>query len=265
MSKRSLRITCRLAAIIVVASAPVTWTAGPAAADVPIPQPPTVVVDTGGLNATDLVDTAKKTACTPGGDPSDYDSWAGALDARVNTDPLRPQIQYVWDTFDSSAGDTGASAMAWVPDTGCAKDIKLTAQITDTSPAANCTPVVQSGVVTTYGHQHWTLDDGTAILVAVDPSAFQLPVTYFGDDGSTTGITNTVYTGQPAASRPTQVPPYCVRSSSVVTVETNGYYENNLGKYVWFACESDEYQITATPTGPQINYVDTVKCAPSAA
>jgi len=229
--------------------------AGPAAAGVAPPAPPVVTVDTGGLNALDLVDTAKKTACTPGGDPTNYDSWAGGLDATVNSDPLGPQIQYVWKTYDTSVG---ASAMAWVPDTGCAKDIKVTAQITDTSPAANCRPVVQSGVITSYGHQHWALDDGTDILVGLDSSAFQLPVTYYGDDGPNLGL---------AASRSStssKFTPYCVRSSSVVTVETNGYYENNLNAYVWFACEDDEYQITATPTGPQINYVDTVKCAPSA-
>jgi hypothetical protein len=237
-----------------------TLPAATAAADVPHPQPPVVVVDTGGLNASDLVDAAKKTACTPTGDASDFDSWAGALDARVNTDPLRPQIQFVWDTFDSSAGTTGASALAWVPDTGCAKDVKVTAQITDTSPAANCRPTVSGPVVTTYGHQHWTADDGTNLLVGVNPSAFQLPVTYYGDDGPDLGVT-----GNTTAAAPGEVSPYCVRSSSVVSVETNGYYENNLNKYVWFACEDDEYQITATPTGPQINYVDTVKCAPSAA
>jgi len=234
--------------------APATLAAGTAAAAVSPPSPPGVVVDTGGLGTSDLVDAAKKTACTPGGDPTDYDSWAGMLDARVNTDPLRPQIQYVWDTFDSSAGTTGASAMAWVPDTGCAKDIKVTAQITDTSPAANCRPVVQSDVITTFGHQHWTTDDGSNVLVGLNPSAFKLPVTYYGDDSSTVGVN---------ASQSEPLSPYCVRSSSVVTVKTNGYYENNLNTYVWFACESDEYQITATPTGPQIDYVDTVKCAPS--
>lgn len=227
----------------------------PAAADGP--QPPSVVVTGGGgADPTDFVDLAKKTACTPGGDKSDYDTWSGELRATVNRDPLRPEIQYVWNTYDS---EVLASAMAWVPDTGCAKDVKVVSTITDTSPARNCAPVVQSREFTAYGHDR-TKVDSVDILSVSNPNAFQLPVTYYGDDGSTLDVTSRVQDYLPTASSPDEFSPYCIRSSSVVTVESNGYYRNNLDRYVWFACERDHYQVHSRPTGPAIDYVETVPC-----
>lgn len=256
MTRRTFVRAYRLHAIITTAVLTIAaWPAADAVADIPQP-PPLVVSGGGGVDLSDLVGTAKKTACTPGGDTSDYDSWSGALRALVNNDPLRPEIQYVWNTYD---GEVQASALAWVPDTGCARDVKVTSQVTDTSPARNCEPVVQSREFSAYGHEHWELD-GEDVLVGVNPNAFQLPVTYYGDDGSTFDASARVNEYVPAGSSPDEFSPYCVRSSSVVTVKTDGYYRNNLDTYVWFACEQDEYQITATPTGPRIDYVKTVPC-----
>lgn len=228
-----------------------------AIADVPAP-PPFIVTGGGdGLSALDLVDAAKKTACTPTGDPSDFDTWTGELRATVNTSPLKPEIQYVWNTYDS---DVDGSAMGWVPDTGCAKRIKLESQITDTSAADHCQPVVPSQKFTAYGADRWTFD-GTAYIGAVNPNAFQLPVTYVGDDGSDDLVpTSQVDENVPASSSPDELSPYCVRSMSVVTVDTIGYYLNNLDQYVRFACEEDQYRVTATASGPQIQYIETVPC-----
>jgi hypothetical protein len=232
--------------------------AGVALADGP-PVPPVVVSNgSGGLDPSVALDTAKKTACTPQGATDEFDSWAGELNAHVNNDPLGPVIQYVWNTYDSSEG---ASAMAWVPDTGCAKEVRVDTQITDITAARFCHPVVQSRVFTDYGHLHSQFEDGTKVLVGLNANPFQLPVTYYGDDGSETvptpGVGPDVLR---TASSPDELSPYCIRSTSTVTVKTDGYYLNNLNQFVWFACESDEYQILATPTGPQIDYIDTVKC-----
>lgn len=255
MKRRTLLRTYRLNAIIAGAALAATAIPlNPAAADVP--PPPSVVTGVDGSDLTDLVDVAKQTACTPGGDKSDYDAWSGELWANVDNDPLRPEIQYVWETYD---GDVQGSAQAWVPDTGCAKDVKVSSQITDTSPARNCEPVVQSREFTAYGHVHSYLD-GTKVLVGINPNAFRLPVTYYGDDGSTVDATARVQDYVPAGSSPDDFSPYCIRSSSVVTVESNGYYLNNLDKYVWFACERDEYQVQARPTGPVVDYIETVPC-----
>ncbi len=260
MRNRTISRTYRLSAILMsLLALSATLSVGNAYADVTVP--PVVAID--GLPTIDptvALDTAKKTACTPKGSADDFDTWSGELRAQVNNDPLGPKIQYVWNTFDGTAGDFGASAMGWVPDTGCAKDILITSQITDTSASRSCQAIVQSQPVSVYGHEHWELVDGTKILVAINPDPFQLPVTYYGDDGSSTDTTTTVNEELPADSSPDGVSPYCIRASSVVTVTTNGYYENNLDDYVWFACEQDEYQITATPTGPRIHYVDTVTC-----
>lgn len=228
------------------------------AADVPIPVPPVVVSTGSGLvaNAFDAVDAAKKTACTPQGAKSNFDTWSGELRAVVNTDPLRPQIQYVWNTYD---GSVNASAYGYVPDTGCAQGVRVVSQITDTSAAHNCEPVVQSQAVTAYGHDHWTLDDGTKVLVGANPEPFQLPVTYYGDDGSGNDVTARVDESVPAAESQ-EFAPYCIRETSTVTVKSTGYYLNNLNQFVWFACEMDEYQIVAKPTGPRINYIETVPC-----
>ncbi|MDQ1683414.1 MAG: hypothetical protein QOC82_151 [Frankiaceae bacterium] len=260
MRHRTFLATYRLPAIAALAVlAAGSLPAGVAAAD--IPQPPSVTI--GGdsvLVGSDLVDAAKKTACTPTGDKSDFDTWSGELRAQVNTSPLDPKVQYVWNTYDS---EVEGSAMAWVPDTGCAKDLLVKTQITDTSAAPHCEPVVSSREFTSYGHDHWQVD-GTDVLVVVNPNAFQLPVTYVGNDGSDS-IDPTVNVREyvPTSSSPDKVAPYCVRSTSVVTVESNGYYENNLAKYVWFACEKDEYRVTMTANGPQIDYVETVPCSPA--
>jgi hypothetical protein len=236
-----------------------TLSVGNAYADVTVP--PVVAIDgVPSLDPTVALDTAKKTACTPKGTSDDFDTWSGALEARVNTDPLGPTIQYVWDTFDGTLGDWGGSALAWVPDTGCAQGVRVTSQIVDTSAARNCRPIVSTSTVSAYSHLHWQLDDGTNILVGLNPDPFQLPVTYYGDDGSSADATTTVDNELPPADGSQPLASNCVRWSSVVTVTSNGYYLNNLNNFVWFACERDEYQITATPTGPQIRYVDTVKC-----
>lgn len=259
MRKRTLQRTYRLSAIAVTTAVCTLLPAGVALADGP-PLPPLVV--TGGSGGSDLdpsvaLDTAKKTACTPQGSKDDFDSWSGELNARVNNDPVGPVIQYVWNTYDSSVD---GSSLAYVPDTGCAKGVRVDTQITDVTAAKYCRPVVQSQVFTAYGHQHWAFDDGTKVLVGVNGDPFALPVTYYGDDGSetvpTSGGTDVLRT----ESNPDELSPYCVRSTSTVTVKTDGYYLNNLDQYIWFACESDEYQILATPTGPQIDYIDTVKC-----
>lgn len=237
----------------------VTLSAGNAYAGVVVP--PVVAHDgVPGVDPAVALDTATKTACTPKGSASDLDTWSGMLEATVDTDPLEPKIQYVWDTFDSTIGDWGASAMGWVPDTGCAKQVRITSQITDTTAARSCRVQVQSTPVTVYGKQHWMLDDGRSILVALNPYAFDLPVTYYGDDGSSAGTTATVEDELPPADGSSALTPYCIRSSSVVTVQTTGEYENNLNQFVFFACERDYYQIAATPTGPRISYVETAKC-----
>jgi len=255
---RSASRTYRLSAILLPLLALSTTLSIGSNAYADVTVPPVVVAD--GLPTIDptvALDTAKKTACTPKGTSDDFDTWSGELTAEVNDDPLAPKIQYVWNTYDSGVG---GSAMGWVPDTGCAKDIELSSQIKDTSASHSCRPIVESQPVAVFNHQHGQLDDGTKILYATNPDAFQLPVTYYGDDGSSTDPTTTVNQELPADSGSVSVSPYCVRSTSVVTVTTNGYYENNLNNYVWFACEEDEYQITATVNGPRINYVDTVKC-----
>lgn len=226
-----------------------TLSVGTALADVPPPAPVAVTVGGGTIDPSVALDTAKKTACTPQGTDDEFDTWGGPLDAAVNTDPLRPEIQYVWDTYDS---DVGGSALAWVPDTGCAKGVRVDQQITDVTAAPFCKPVVQSQVFSAYSHLHWTLDDGSNVLVGLNPDPLQLPVTYYGDDGSETAVTGTMVN---------EASPVCARTTSTVTVETNGYYLNNLDAFVWFACERDEYQILAAPpSSPQINYIDTVPC-----
>jgi len=86
-------------------------------------------------------------------------------------------------------------------------------------------------------------------------------VTYVGDDGSDDLVpTTSVHEYVPAGSSPDEVSPYCVRTTSVVSVKTTGYYLNNLDRYVLFACEEDHYRVTATTSGPQIDYVETVPC-----
>jgi hypothetical protein len=232
--------------------------AGVAFADGPSVPPLVVTIGSGGLDPSVALDTAKKTACTPQGSTDEFGAWAGELNARVNNDPLRPVVQYVWNTYDSSEG---GSALAYVPDTGCAKGVRVDTQITDVTAARFCRPVVQSQVFSAYSHLHWAFDDGTKVLVGLNPDPFELPVTYYGDDGSETvptpGVATDVLRTQ---SSPDELSPYCIRSTSTVTVKTDGYYLNNLNQYVWFACVSDEYQILATPTGPQIDYIDTVPC-----
>jgi len=258
--RRTFLATYRLSAIVSVAVLTAGFMpANDAIADVP--EPPSFIITGGGgegLSTLDLVDAAKKTACTPNGETSDSDTWTGELHAIVNTSPLKPEIQYVWNTYDS---DVQGSAMGWVPDTGCAKQIKLESQIIDTSAAGHCQPVVKSKLFTAYGHDHWTLDDGTNVLVGVNPNAFQLPVTYFGDDGSDDLVpASEVDQNLPASSSPDEVSPYCVRSTSVVSAKTTGYYLNNLDQYVRFACEEDHYRVSMTAGGPQIEYIETVPC-----
>ena len=257
--RRTYVATYRLSAIVAVAVLAAGFMpANDAIADVPEPPSFIIIGGDGGVPSLDLVEVAKKTACTPKGDTSNFDTWTGELRAIVHTDPLRPEIQYVWNTYDS---DVQGSAMGWVPDTGCAKQLKLESQITDTSAAAHCTPVVRSKLFTAYGHEHWTLDDGTNVLVGVNPNAFQLPVTYVGDDGWDDVVpTSEVDQNVPASSSPNEVSPYCVRSTSVVSAKTTGYYLNNLDQYVRFACEEDHYRVTMTASGPQIDYIETVPC-----
>lgn len=256
MKRRTFRRTYRLSAIVVLTTLTDCASLAPhAAADIPQP-PPVTVSDVGDSGLTDLVDIAKKTACTPGGDKSDYDAWSGQLRATVNTDPLRPEIQYVWNTYD---GEFQLSAEAWVPDSGCAKDVKVVSQITDTSAARNCQAIEQSREFTAYGHVH-AVADGVKLLFGINPNAFQFPVTYYGDDGSTLDATSRVHEYVPTDSSPDDFSPYCVRSSSVVAVTSTGYYRNNLDQYVRFACERDDYQVHARPTGPVVDYVETVPC-----
>ena len=222
-----------------------TMAVGDAHADVTVP----IVVDTGSTPTVDpaiTLGTAKRAACTPQGIKDDFDTQAGALEATVNTSPLGPTIQYVWDTYDGLMGGLiGGSASAWVPDTGCAQGVEVTWQLTDTSAAPGCRAAVPSQVFSSYGNVHAYLGDGTPVLVGINPDRPQLPVTYYGNDG-TAGAAGVVA--------------YCARTASVVTVTTNGYYRNNLNQMVWFACERAEYQVLASPRAPQITYAGTSKC-----
>lgn len=251
---RSMKGHCRsfVTVAAVAALATIALPSSGAFADGPVP---VTTVDVGVPTGTDptstLLDLAKK-ACTPKDtNPDDTQAWNGFLEATVNKDPLRGTIQYVWDT---NADPADGDAEGWVPDDGCAQRVRITTQITDNTAEPFCQPSVQSTPSTVEDAQH--LSDRT--LYAENDNVFQLPVIYYGVDGSVPTATQT----SDSSTDVGKTAGVCVRTTSNVDVVTTTRYLNNVGQWIVAACALDEYSITATPDQPIIDYLDTVDCLP---
>ncbi len=236
---------------------------------------PVTTVDTSGLPSVDpttTLDAAKKVAC--GFAESDAVNMGAQngqpLVAQVNTDPIKGTIQYVWSNYDYTMENGGGSAEAWVPDNGCAKYVEVDSQMVDTTQMPGCNPYVASKVEVAYDTLQNQLADGTKILVGKNTGTIKLAVLYYGYDSfldNLLGLSNTnganlptdgITIGGTGVSQP-QV--NCARSLSQVTVTTNAYYINNVGKRLWFTCVGDNYQIIASPAGPAIVHTSTFDCS----